>query len=145
MAVRFRPHHFLCSVGFAGYGYNDAFTANMTNVVSRGLRARGGGKTSMLVTDEADAICAPCPRRDGLGCLDDPMIERLDRAHAAALGIAPGDILTWGEAVERIRQNVMPDDLDRLCEGCRWLASGICKVGLAQLLAETQDRSEPAR
>lgn len=28
--VRYRPHHFLCSLGYEGKGYSEAFTDNMT-------------------------------------------------------------------------------------------------------------------
>ena len=31
--LRYRPHHFLCSLGFEGKGYSDAFTANMEAIV----------------------------------------------------------------------------------------------------------------
>ena len=37
--IRFRPHHFLCSLGFEGKGYSEAFTANMTGIVMGRLRA----------------------------------------------------------------------------------------------------------
>ena len=43
--VRFRPHQFLCSLGFEGKDYSDAFTANMTAIVLDQLRGPGGDAT----------------------------------------------------------------------------------------------------
>ena len=38
--LSFRPHHFLCTLGFEGKGYSDAFTRNMAEIADA-LRARG--------------------------------------------------------------------------------------------------------
>ena len=63
--VRYRPHHFLCSLGFEGKGYSEAFTANMAAIVMGRLRAAGGDATLIEVTPATDDICAPCPKRRG--------------------------------------------------------------------------------
>jgi hypothetical protein len=131
--VRFRPHHFLCALGFAGRGYSDSFTDNMTGIVEGRLRAPGGDETTIEVVGELDDICAPCPRREGAGCSVQARIDRLDSAHAAALGLSPGDRLTWGEAQARIRARVRPGSLAQLCAGCGWLAAGLCEAALARL------------
>lgn len=129
-----RPHHILCSLGFEGHGYSDGFTANMEAIVQGRLRAEAGDATEIRITGTADAICAPCPRRRGDGCEVQAAIDRLDRAHAEALQLAPGDHLTWQDAQDRVRAHVRPDDLDTLCAGCRWLPLGLCKAAVARLL-----------
>ncbi len=131
--VRYRPHHFLCSLGFEGKGYSDAFTANMTAIVMGRLRAAGGDATEIEVTDAADDICAPCPKRVGAGCEAQAKIDRLDAAHAFALNLKPGDRLTWGEAKARIRASVPAGSLRRLCAGCEWEPLGLCEAALARL------------
>ena len=136
--IRYRPHHFLCSLGFEGKGYSDAFTANMNAIVMGRLRAEGGAATEIEVVGAADDICAPCPLRRGTGCAKQAKIDRLDAAHGRALGIAPGDRLTWGEALERVRAKVRPEDLQTICAGCEWLPLGICKTAVA-LLHEAED------
>jgi len=133
--LRYRRHHFLCSLGFEGKGYSDGFTANMAAIVMGQLRAAGGCATLIEVTDQADAICAPCPRRQGTGCAEQARIDRLDKAHGAALGLAPGDQVIWGEALALIRARVMPGDLAQICAGCRWHAEGMCEAALARLHA----------
>lgn len=138
MTVRLRRHHILCSVGFEGRGYDDAFTANMGHIVCGQLRAAGGEAVVVHITEIADSICAPCPRRLGLGCRDQDKIDALDAAHGAALDLRPGDRLTWGKCLERVRERVAPDDLDVLCRGCSWLSGGMCKAAVARLGAETK-------
>lgn len=131
--VRFRPHHFLCALGFQGKGYSERFTANMTTIVDGQLRAEGGEATVIQVVGAADDICAPCPKRRGRLCTTQDKIKTLDRAHAAALKLSPHERLTWGEAKDRIRQNVAPGSLKTLCAGCEWEPYGMCEEALARL------------
>ncbi|MEM8849723.1 MAG: DUF1284 domain-containing protein [Pseudomonadota bacterium] len=133
MAIRLRPHHVLCSIGFEGQGYNGPFTANMVRIVMGILRAPSGLDERILITGQADAICAPCPHRIGLGCEYNDKINKIDEAHAELLDLPIGLQLTWADALERAKQRVEPDDLDRICDGCRWLDSGMCKKALAHL------------
>jgi uncharacterized protein len=130
--IRFRPHHFLCALGFQGKGYSESFTANMAKIVDR-LRGPGGGDVVLQVTMQADAICAPCPHKRGMGCQKSTKISALDTRHAAALGLTHGDDLTWADAQARIRAQVAPGDLASLCAGCAWLELGVCEDALARL------------
>ena len=131
--VRYRPHHFLCSLGFEGKGYSEAFTANMTAIVMGRLRAAGGDATLIEVTPATDDICAPCPKRRGPDCATQDKIATLDAAHAAALDLQPGLRLTWGQAQARIRASVPPGSLKTLCKGCEWEPYGMCERALARL------------
>ena len=131
--IRFRPHHFLCALGYAGKGYSDSFTRNMTSIVVDRLRAPDGAAAEIEVVPWDDDICAPCPNRRGHLCTAQDKITRLDTAHATALGLAPGDVLRWGEALERIRANVAPGRLDTICAGCEWLQFGLCSAALSEL------------
>ena len=131
--VRYRPHHFLCSLGFEGKGYSPEFTANMAAIVMGRVRAPQGDATVIEVADGFDDICAPCPRNAGSACTHQPKIDRLDAAHAAALGLSPGDRLAWGEAKARIRAAVPPGSLATLCAGCEWEPWGMCDAALTRL------------
>lgn len=132
-AIRFRPHHFLCALGYQGKGYSDAFTANMSAIVIDRLRASGGGKTRIRVTHRADSLCSPCPHKRGFTCANAAKINVLDRNHAAALDLKPGDVLTWDEAKSRILAQVPPGSLNTLCASCQWLELGLCETALEQL------------
>lgn len=131
--LRLRPHHVFCALGYQGKGYSDTFTDNMTRLVTDGLKAPEGDDTPLLIVSAADAICAPCPHRQGWLCEKQSQIEALDRRHARALGIEAGNRLTWAEAKDRIRTKVAPGDLTDLCQGCRWLPLGLCEGALAAL------------
>ncbi len=134
-----RRHHVLCALGFQGHGYSDLFTANMARIVEGRLRAEGGAEVPLAITEGADAICGPCPARRGTGCEKNDKILALDVAHGAALRIAPGDRLSWGEALDRVRAHVRPGDLSVLCAGCQWLSLGLCEAALRRL-----HRQDPA-
>ncbi|MFN0116239.1 MAG: DUF1284 domain-containing protein [Paracoccaceae bacterium] len=131
--VRYRPHHFLCSLGFEGKGYSPDFTANISAIVLGRLRAPEGDATVIEVTAGLDDICAPCPKNRGHACEVQAKIDRLDANHASALGLAPGETLTWGEAKARIRAAVPPGSLKTLCAGCEWEPFGMCDAALARL------------
>ena len=133
--VRYRPHHFLCSLGFEGKGYSEGFTANMSAIVMGRLRTAGGEATVIEVTGGLDDICAPCPKNRGHACEVQARIDRLDAAHGAALGVRAGDRLTWGQAQERIRARVPPGSLKTICAGCEWEPFGMCEAALARLHA----------
>jgi len=131
--VRYRPHHFLCSLGFQGKGYSDEFSANMTRIVMGNLRAPGGDDTMIEVVGITDDICAPCPKRRGTLCSSQDKITALDYRHARALGLFDGSTLTWGEAKRRIVKRVPPGSLQNLCKGCEWLELGLCEAALSDL------------
>ncbi len=131
--LRYRPHHFLCSLGFEGKGYSEGFTANMTAIVMGRLRAPEGDTVMIRVTGAADDICVPCPKRRGRNCTSQDKIKTLDRAHAAALRLKPHEALTWGAAKARIRAHVPPGSLKTLCAGCDWERYGMCEAALKRL------------
>lgn len=136
--IQFRPHHFLCALGYQGKGYSDAFTANMTRIVQGQLRGPNGDATVIEVIGSTDDICAPCPKKIGLLCSSQTQIVGLDDRHGAALGLRHGDRLTWGDAKARIRSNVKPDQLHELCRGCSWLELGLCTAAVAGLHSDTK-------
>lgn len=130
--LKFRPHHFLCAVGFAGMGYSDEFTENMAEIV-RSLR-KNGDEITIEVTAHADSICAPCPHRRGEGCETAAKISALDEAHAETLRVRPGDQLSWGEAKQRIIANISVEKHHEICAPCAWRPSGVCERALTVLL-----------
>lgn len=131
--VRYRPHHFLCSLGFEGKGYSPDFTANMSGIVDDRLRAEGGDDVVIEVVGAADDICVPCPKRRGELCEAQNRIAPLDARHARALGLFLGTRITWGEAKRRMVKRVPPGSLASLCAGCPWLELGVCEAALERL------------
>lgn len=127
--MTFRPHHFMCAVGYVGMGYSPEFTKNFTKLTDR-LRGPEGDSVVIEVTPVTDSICEPCPNRRGELCTTQEKIDRLDRAHTSVLGWRSGERVTWGEVQSHIRKNVGRKEFDQMCEGCGWKPSGVCEKAL---------------
>src|SRR3954471_8251269 len=101
--LEFRPHHFMCALGFEGKGYSEEFVRGFTEITSR-LRSAEGDAIPVRVARATDSICAPCPSRRGELCETERKIQALDRGHASVLGLQTDEVLTWGEAKTRIAE-----------------------------------------
>ncbi|MBS1962746.1 MAG: DUF1284 domain-containing protein [Bdellovibrionales bacterium] len=134
--IRFRPHHFLCTIGFEGKGYSEAFVENYARLARELRESKGGDALEIEVTARTDSICEPCPNRRGNLCETEAKIRSLDDAHAAALGIRPGDRLSWGEAKAKIRERITVETMRTICAPCAWLKAGMCERALTKLKSE---------
>lgn len=141
--MEFRPHHFLCTVGFMGKGYSNAFVANYQRLADELRRAPGGDRRAIQVAAQTDSICGPCPNRAGTLCQTQEKIDRLDAAHAAVLQIRPGDTLTWGEAKRRIVARFTDEAFEKACAPCAWKPLGICHDALRKLRAAFSEEGRP--
>ena len=76
MIVR-RPHHLLCTQGYSGHGYDDAFVEHMNDVVHQ-LREVPG--TRIHLTFSTDTLCSCCPNKLGEDLCDtQEKVKRYDR------------------------------------------------------------------
>lgn len=141
MKLRYRPHHFLCTLGFQGKGYSDEFVRGFSSIAERLREAPGGDDESILVVEHTDSICAPCPNRRGEKCETEEKIQTLDRAHMSILGLVPGEEITWGEAKRRLASRMSLDTFEQACEPCAWKSLGVCRDALAALIRKSQDGS----
>jgi hypothetical protein len=138
--LRIRGHHLLCALGFRGYGYSEAFVANMDSIVRR-MRERPRSKLVLL--DSADSICAACHhlRADG-ACNDAKASARIsakDRAILKRLDLKPGTTISAAAAYNRVRRAITPDLLTgKLCATCSWSRLGHCADGLERLRSKTR-------
>jgi len=130
--IAFRPHHFLCALCFQGKGYSPKFIENFTAIMQQ-LNAAEGDAVQIEVVAETDSICHPCPHRREKKCTSQDKILQLDQAHAAILKLRSGDILTWGEAKQRIKQFMAIEHFHKACEPCEWKKLGICEMTLVSL------------
>lgn len=134
--TQFRPHHFLCAVGFVGKGYSDPFVKNFSQIVEN-LRGSMGDQLTIEVIQHTDSVCAPCPHKQNKLCANQEKIEKLDAAHANTLEIQPGDVLTWKEAKTRIIQKISLDTFNDICAPCDWKAMGMCEKALKNMRENT--------
>lgn len=131
--LSFRPHHFMCTLGFEGKGYSSGFVENYQAIADQ-LRGQGGDSVVITVASHTDSVCGACPHKQGDLCgSDQPKIEKLDNAHGIVLNLQPGDQLTWGEAKKRIATHVDEETFNRMCEGCGWKSLGVCLKALIDL------------
>jgi hypothetical protein len=132
--LKFRPHHFLCTVGYLGKGYSPEFVKNYDSIAAK-LKQSGpsGDQEQIMVVAKTDSICAPCPSKRGDLCETQSKIDLLDDAHARILAIQENDILSWGEAKARIAENFNDANFESACAPCSWKSLGICKKALNEL------------
>ncbi|MEM7403476.1 MAG: DUF1284 domain-containing protein [Myxococcota bacterium] len=132
--IPFRPHHFLCALGFAGKGYSPEFIRNFSHIAQQ-LRSPQGNQLKLKVVNKTDSICSACPLQRGSLCHHQPRINQLDTRHSHALSLKEGQVVTWGQAKQRICQHITPQRFDHICAPCSWRRLGLCKQALKQLLA----------
>ena len=135
--LEFRPHHFLCTLGFVGKGYSPDFVRNYQQIADSLREAKAGGQTSIRVAEATDAICAPCPNREGALCSAEPKIQKLDQAHAKVLGLKAGQVLTWDEAKKLLARKMTFEAFHIACAPCAWKAMGVCETALRKLKSES--------
>ena len=81
MKLTLRGHHLLCLKGFQGYGYDDKFTKNMTEVNLK----RKEKDTAVLLTNTPDDICKACPNLKNNICENKKQNERIIKMDNAVL------------------------------------------------------------
>lgn len=130
--IKFRPHHFMCTLAFRGKGYSLGFIKNYKKIVEQ---LQQDENTIIEVAQYMDSICSACPNKiDEIVCKDQEKILKLDCAHQEILKLSPGDRLTWREAKLRIKENMTVDKFHKACDGCSWKKYGVCEEELASLL-----------
>lgn len=130
--IQFKPHHFLCSLAYQGMGYSLTFTKNYDRIIKD---IRNNENTLIRVTFELDDICKKCPHEDGVSkkCKSQPLIEKLDNAHASILNFYDGELLSFKEAKERIRTSMSLEQFHQACGACEWKKLGVCEQALITL------------
>ncbi len=132
MTIKFRPHHFLCALGFQGKGYSSQFIANFSAIVTQ-LNSAQGDDEIIEVVEHTDSICSPCPHRRNLLCTEQNKINQLDQAHAEILNLTAGVKITWGDAKKRIASLMSLEKFSTACAPCEWKKLGICESALRKL------------
>jgi hypothetical protein len=133
MKIKFRPHHFLCSLCFEGKGYSTKFVKNFTQIVAE-LRSENGDDILIEVTEGVDDnVCSACPKNIGKICKQYEITTPLDKAHIEILRLKTGDELTWGEAKQRLKKYMTIENHHKACAKCEWLKYGMCEGRLRDL------------
>ncbi|MGR3762685.1 DUF1284 domain-containing protein [Rossellomorea sp. NS-SX7] len=130
-----RGHHLLCTHGFKGMGYSPEFVEVMTEIVED-IRNEEAD-FPIQVVQGFDYACQACPHRGKTECIKSPdsneHVLSMDGKVISHLGLSPGETYMKSDLVQRTAENVSPEDLEYLCEGCSWLEYGVCKNGIQEL------------
>jgi len=130
----------MCSLCFQGKGYSDEFVENFFKIVNQ-LREENGDDVEIEVVAETDDVCAPCPSRREKLCTKQVTIDQLDENHANVLRLKPGDVLTWGEAKQRIKEYMSLENFHQACAPCSWKSLGICEKILREHSGKHQEQT----
>ena len=121
--MKLRPHHLLCIQKFAGLGYDEAFTSNMT-AVCRQLSE--SPDMSVTLCTGCDDLCACCPHSASGSCDSEEKVHSFDSAVLAVCGLQSGTTLQWSSLRSAVLHLILQtDEFDRICACCQWYA--ICR------------------
>ena len=130
--IKFRPHHFMCTLGFRGKGYSADFVRNYRKLVQTIARDED---ILIEVVQYTDDVCSACPNKiDYIACKTQSKISKLDAAHIAVLQLIPGEVMSWKQAKDRIKKHMNVEKFLLSCKGCSWQKYGVCQGSLEHLL-----------
>lgn len=128
--IQLRGHHIFCLLGYRGMGYSAAYTKNMT-MIHQTLRQ--SPETLIEIIQGPDQLCAKFPKDQDYHCQDQNIYER-DAHILTKLGLPIGLTIQWKDIEQRIRTNVVPDDIAHVCETCSWRTYDYCQQGVQRML-----------
>lgn len=131
--VKFRPHHFLCTIAYQGMGYSKAFVENYDLIAKQLLE---NPNTKIQIVTGLDDICSACPQKIPQFniCQSQNKIAQLDQAHADILDLQDQKIITFAQAKNKIKQQMSLKHFHQACKPCEWKAIGVCEDALKKIL-----------
>ena len=127
---KLRGHHLFCLLGYKGMGYSQEYVDNMT-VLHQSLRDEP--ETWVQLIEGPDQLCEKYPNSGEYHC-QDRHIDKRDHVILEKLGLNIGQILKWKDIEDAIRKNVVPSDIEVVCETCSWRSFGVCEEGVQNIL-----------
>ncbi len=119
-----RPHHLLCTQGYSGKGYSDKFVENMNRVTEK---LRGDEPVTIHLKFSTDELCSSCPNMLGTDmCSTNEKVKRFDRKAAEYFHLEEKDYI-YQELVQKIKEEITPDMLSDICQGCSWYPVSACR------------------
>ncbi len=132
--LEIRAHHFLCILGFRGFGYSQEFIMKMGKVVEE---LSSDSTLPITFVAECDIICTSCPHNKENKCLkradSEWKVKNHDLEVLRRLGFEVGAQMSAGKAWARIKTRISVRDISEICRDCEWLKLGYCAEGLERL------------
>ncbi|WBL17167.1 DUF1284 domain-containing protein [Sutcliffiella sp. NC1] len=127
---KLRGHHLFCLLGYRGMGYSKEYVENMTKLHQT---LRNDPETWIQIVKGPDQLCEKYPNTGEYHCKDKTIYER-DAAILEKMDLKIGQMLKWKDIEFRIRQHVVPTDIQTVCESCSWRTYGVCEEGVQEML-----------
>lgn len=133
MTIKLRPHQFICTIGFQGNSYTSGFNDNYLEIKKR---LEDNPETLVEVSDLNGDICSACPNQITSHHCSNSTFGKLDKKHKEVLELTTGQVLSWAEAKQRIKDKMSIGDFHYACEGCHRREQGNCQRALEKLIRE---------
>lgn len=118
--MNLRPHHLLCIQKFTGHGYNAAFTAHMTSIVSQ-LTDRP--ETGITIVQGCDELCRECPNNADNTCTSLEKVTFMDSAVLDVCRLTRGETASWAELADKARKQIFKtEEFYKICSCCQWFS-----------------------
>ncbi|WP_338469761.1 DUF1284 domain-containing protein [Niallia sp. XMNu-256] len=127
---KLRGHHLFCLLGYQGMGYSRDYVENMTQLHQT---LRDQPETWIQLIEGPDQLCAKYPNSGEYHCHDQHITAR-DHVILEKLGLIIGQMIKWKDIEASIRNNVVPSDIQTVCETCSWRSYGVCEEGIQNIL-----------
>lgn len=111
-------------------GYSPHFVENYSQIVDA---LQKDEERPLQVVAGEDSICVACPHQSTKGCAVEEKIQGLDARHSQILNLKPGDVLSWREAQQRLKDHMTLENFHQACAGCEWKTLGVCEDALKKL------------
>ena len=127
MSIVLRPHHLLCTQGYSGHGYSEAFVEHMNDVVHQ-LREVPG--TKIQLTFSTDTLCSCCPNKLGTDLCDtQEKVKRYDRKTVEYFGLEEKEY-DYQALIREIDAKATPEMLADICRDCCWFPISACRKNI---------------
>jgi len=123
--MKMRPHHLLCTQGYEGKGYDQAFVEHMSMYVRR---MRSDPSFRVRITLSPDDLCAACPNLiDPMHCASNEKVCSFDRKVMEYFNLEEGKGYNYRELVQMIDQKITETDMESICGTCAWYPVSLCR------------------
>ena len=127
--MQLRPHHLLCTQGYRGSGYSEAFVKHMDQVTAR---LRSEDATPVELVFSTDTLCSCCPNMLGTDhCTDNEKVKRFDAKVVSYFHLEEKTYI-YQDLVKEIRRQMTPEIMDDICSDCGWYSVSACKEAMTQ-------------
>lgn len=122
--MELRPHHLLCTQAYSGKGYNEEFVKNMDTLTTQ---LRQGDPVKVKITFSTDDLCACCPNMIAENqCVTNEKVNRYDQKVIDYFHIEEKEYI-YQDITRKIREEMTPEMLEDICEGCSWYPVSACR------------------